>query len=341
MSGNNKNFDDQNGKSFPIFDHDTNIPYANRSIRMIVWVVITILLVGGFVGWFFYGSSSEYAERTNSQKTQMADSSFEQDSAHNPIYDFFYKMFSGVEDGLEDNPHSLDNIEDTDNLNLDTGDAYERAASAKLAIEEYEEYVEGQSQKGVASGEDDEYRHSIVDVVGSEIYGRKGQKTGDIFDVLVHKDTGKAKAVVLNEDESRSVRDLASLGFKKVLKQQVDGDILLTVAEERVEDTSEFRYADMDAQDYVSLRHLRDGQLIDFEGEVAGQIEAVIYENAEAQTLYFTLRPALAQQGAREFQIPFEEAEIVENRGGYDIQLTKAQTAALAKFLFEQEGQQQ
>lgn len=316
---------------------ETNQPYARRTIHTVFVFVLVLFLMGAFVGWYFFNPSEEEVETRDvyiqaQTEPQVPGNRYEEGTGRSGVYNFFYRMFGGIEDGLDDNPHNLSNVEHLDDYNLDNND-FDSNASAALAVERYAEQRAAQFE----ALNQDEYRHSVFDVVGSEVYGRKGDRAGTIHDILVNKDTGKAKVIIINDDNSHYERDLTAVKFKKVLKQQEDGDVMMTITEEKIEDKPDFRYSPVEDKNYVSLRHLRDGQLLDFEDKVAGQIDAVIYENAEAQNIYFTLRPVLAQHGISKFFLPFEDINIIESADGYDIKLTKEQTVALAETLFEGE----
>jgi len=330
MSEDNSKMDPKTANTF---GHDTHQPYARRSIRSVVFLVLVLCGACAFVGWYLFGTSSDgnKQDRTIAENSQqMPQNPYDENTGRSGVYNFFYKMFGGVEEGLEDSPHNLSNSEQlVDDYNPDGG--MDDMISASIAIENYAE----QRSARLQALKEDGYRHSVFDVVGSEVYDRKGVKAGAIFDVLVNKSTGKARAVVVKEDESRYERDLTTIRFKKIVKQQESGEVLLTVTEEKVEEKPDYNYSSLEDKNYISLRLLRGGQLLDFENKVAGQIDAIIYENAEAQNTYFTLRPVLAQQGISKFYLPFEDTNIVENPDGLDIRLTKEQTKALSKALFE------
>lgn len=323
--------------------NDKSQSFVLQSVSKTIGFVIALFLVGAFVGWYFYLPSEEevrerqaYIEseqRDPSLPTpdeQMPGNRYEEDSGRSDVYNFFYKVFGGIEDGLEDNSHNLNNVERLGDLNLDGGHV-DHSVSEVLTIKKMAELKAAQLE----ALNQDNYRHSVFDVVGSEVYGRKGGKVGEVYDILVNKDTGKAKVIVMNDDESRYERDLTALRFKNILKQHKDGGVMMTISEETIEDTPDFLYSSIGDTNYISLRALRDGQLLDFEGKVTGQIDAVIYENAEAHNIYFTLRPNLAQRVVTKFFLPFDEAQIIESIDGYDIKLTEEQTVELAEQLFK------
>lgn len=312
-------------------------PYARRAIKAVLGFALALLIIGAFVGWYFFTPSDDGTSNNNTSTpqqqtlaTQMPGNDYDQGSGRSSIYNFFYKVFGGIDDGLEDSPHNLNNVEHIDQMNIDTAELFNDEVSPTLNLKKISE----RRANALEAMNQDEYRHSVHDILGSDVYGRKGDKAGRIFDILVHKETGKARAIIVREGNVRYERDLTALRFKRVLKQSSEGDVVMTISEEKIEDKPDFRYASLEDTNYISLQHLRDGQLIDFEGNVTGQVDAVIYENAEAQNIYFTLRPILAREGISKFQLPFEEINIVESADGYDVKLTKEQTIALAKTLF-------
>lgn len=317
----------------PVINYENNQPYGKRSINAVFGFVIAVFLIGGFTAWFFFTPDEDTQSKMPyyAEGTQKPGNEYEAGSGRSAVYNFFYNVFGGIDDGLEDNPHNLENVERIDQFDIDVDMMDDE--EAVIAVEEYAE----RRAALLASIQEDDFRHSFLDVEGSDVIGRKGDRVGKIHDVVVHRETGMAKAIVVDEDGSRYERDLAAVRFKRITRQSPDGDVRLTIAEERVEAKPEFYYQDMNEDDYVSLRHLRHGQILDYRGEVAGQVEAVIYENAEAQNIYFALKPRLVPAGKpRVYGLPFEEVNIVENPDGFDIQLTREQTESLAETLYEQ-----
>jgi len=85
-----------------------------------------------------------------------------------------------------------------------------------------------------------------------------------------------------------------------------------------------------------SLREYFDGKILDFEGNVAGNISAVEHNEGDIQSFTFVLDDALTPEGeAREYVIPRDEVKVVQEGGAFYIQLTKLQTEALAAQLYD------
>lgn len=304
----------------PILEADHYSPFAKRSVWAIFLFVIGLILVGAFILWYagFFGSQEKMAQ-TESESGgavfESYDSRYPAESGKDSVYSFFRSLFSGASSGVANSPINL-----PESLK-------ERSLEAMTTLED--------NAQAIASI-DDGYSYSLYDVVGSDVVDIKGRRAGNVHDIIVDKETGEAGAVIVDEKGQSYRRELAFLSYQKVQKQEASGRVTLTVTDNKFEDNKEFRYTKLNEEGYVSLRNLRDGQVLDDQGKVAGQIEAVIYENAEAQTIVLKLKPSLTPKNkGREFSLNFEDANIIQNPDGYDIKLTAEQTEDLAKTLYE------
>ena len=152
---------------------------------------------------------------------------------------------------------------------------------------------------------------------------------------MIEKETGMARAVIVDPQGGYYNHDLARLRFDNVLKQQPAGKVRATITDDKIETKRPFLYDDVNDARFVSLRHLRDGQVLDDQGNVAGQVDAIIYQNAQAQRIFFALKPSLTSAGMPQiFGIPYEAVDVVQSADGFDIQLSKEQTQSLAHSLY-------
>lgn len=316
----------KSGKQPPVLDHDTELPYGDRSVRMILFILALVVAVIVGTTLIFFGevtgedttAGQKTAQSAAPQAATPASTAPARSDEPSAVQRFFEDMFSGADDGL-----------DPDDMNLDEASPVEHAVRAQLSLQE-----QAQSMSRGAGG----YRHSLYDVIDAQVIDESGQDVGEITDILVNQDTGAARTLILDEDNHTIARDLKDIQFSRVFKQAPDGTTRLSISDSAVEEKPGYSYAADEPGKYISLRRLRGGQLLDFEGNVAGQIDAVIYGNAEAQGLVIDLRPTLDRADSRtgnfHFFLPFSEADFVENPDGLDIKLTKEQTRALAQQLF-------
>ena len=178
----------------------------------------------------------------------------------------------------------------------------------------------------------DGFNYSFLDVVGKEIKDEEGNVAGELYDVLINKNTGKAQAIIMQDDGNTSAKDLKAISFNEILVQDTNGEVETTLDHGEIMEKPKFKYIKSDNPDMLSLRQLQKGQILDMDGNVAGDVHAVIYENAEARNIYFRLEPSLRPKGSTGmFGLPFEAVNIKMNKDGYDVLLTEEQTLALAK----------
>lgn len=331
-----------------ILDHESEQPFAQRSVRTVFAIVIGLFLFGAFFGWFFFGGSPEENEvhqeqaqayeSTNSEgdpfvpppgEEQMPESHYQEGSGRSGIYNFFYQMFGGIDDGLEDNPLNLENVSHVDDLNIDTKRLFHKdeapALSAGSGSTGDARQLERESQS--------ENNHFVNDVIGSDVFDVKGLNAGKIFDIIINKESGEGRAIIVSDDNKRYERSLSAISFKRIADQEKDGDTMVTVTEEKIEDSPDFNYSSLNDEKYISLRLLDSGQVEDFEGNVAGEIDAVIYEEELVQSIFFKVRPEFVQTDMDTFQIAFKDADIVRGEKGYNVRLNKEQTLKLAEML--------
>lgn len=313
-----------NPNTAPVWGQEVDQPYARRSIFNIFMAIVLII---GFIYIILWWSSEPETNQNLDQRVvleeQMPGNRYPDGSVRGGIYDLFYKIFGGIEDGLEDNPHNLNNVDHLDDFNLNQGNVVLKGKTPIKTVEPVEGTVVPKPEDG--------YKYSVYDIIGSKVQGVEVQNTGKVHDILIHKDTGKAKGIVLNDEGVYYDRDLKILKFKNVLHQTPEGEVEMMITEDIIKDRPEFDYQAVVNSEYISLRNLRDGQVLSHDGDFLGQIDAVIYQNAEAQSIYFKLQSSL-------FKIPYDAAKIIENSDGYDIQLTEKQTESLLISLKNNEG---
>lgn len=83
---------------------------------------------------------------------------------------------------------------------------------------------------------------------------------------------------------------------------------------------------------------LFDGKILDFEGKVAGDIEAVQYADNQAEMFTFRVKQELTPADKpRHYSVPKDEVKVVQDGTVFFIQLNEEQTRALAEALYTPE----
>lgn len=150
-----------NPETAPVVSSEANQPYAKRTIKNVFWIAAIVVAISFFAGWFFFSPSMKETSQTSQQalteQAQLTSNPLEnkqnnkaQTSPSKSVYSFFYALFSGAEDGLEENPHNLENVDNLDQFNIDnTGieiDPVILASQLKPQsgnLKQYESYFDG------------------------------------------------------------------------------------------------------------------------------------------------------------------------------------------------------
>lgn len=177
---------------------------------------------------------------------------------------------------------------------------------------------------------------AFVDLTYKSIKGEDGQAVGWIHDILVDPETGSAAKIIYTrpEVEDETNPDLASVDYRHVLVQEQDGDIQLSIDETLLKDDYKFQYTPDIFKQYISLKYLRHGNVIDSFDETVGRIMAVIYRDNKIENIFVALSENLASGQDRLFNVPFEASQIVQDQDGFDLHLTARQTESIADQLY-------
>lgn len=277
----------------------TNSKFKTNSGKMIIFLAVTTLSAPmGFI----------YASHANAQSYYGVQS----DGIGGMINDFLKSIMGSMGSGGDD-------------IALGTVDT----SSAEAYLDKEIERIKNQN---------DGYINSFANFIGKDVLDVDQNKVGEIHDIIVYKSTGKSVNLIVNKDGNAAVRELKAVSFKDILTQSENGETQLTLNSGAFSEDKDFDYADMDFNKYLSLKYLLEGQVLDDKNEVAGKIEAVIYENAEVKNICFLLKPKLINNAENSeesrFSLPFKYSNITKNVDGYDLKLNNKQTVALAENLF-------
>lgn len=179
------------------------------------------------------------------------------------------------------------------------------------------------------------YSHSIFDIIGLQVKTSEGQKLGTIEDILVHRWSRQAEALILKDRGGFVLKNLGLFHLHENMKKAVNKKDVITLDGDLKNLADHSRKAE--EEDWISLNRLRNGDIIDFEGHFVGKVKAVVYGNDEVQGLYFDLCSTLKQLEDKPLYIPFNVLQFIEHAGKLNVMLTKEQTYSLARCLLTKE----
>jgi sporulation protein YlmC with PRC-barrel domain len=306
-------------RTAPIIDQDHNQTFARRTVSFFISLVLIVVVVCGFLFWFVLPSDDDpsvsQAERQPATETYASSPQMQQSDSEN-------SNDQGVVDMVAE---AIEPFTASDTNSPASGPQGDVGASLAM-----QEYINETARPEMA-----ERAQPAAGIINSFVWDNRGENAGKIQDILIDKSTGRAQAILVREDNSFYAQDLALLEFDTVQSQEEDGDIHITISEDTLEQQPDFNYdALRQDENFLSLQNLERGQVLDVDGNVVGNIENVFYRNAEVQRIYFRIAPALVPAGGDQIlSLPYESGEIVDTADGFDIQLTRDQTIALAEAL--------
>ena len=134
------------------------------------------------------------------------------------------------------------------------------------------------------------------------------------------------------------LEDLGRFKLDKKLSQGINAQEPILLDPEASANQKDINNTNIPEESWISLRRLKNAEIIDYEGGFVGNVRTVIYGNNEVQGLYFELCQSLKQFDNKPLYIPFNALQFVENASGLKVMLTKAQTQSLARCLFTKES---
>lgn len=288
-----------------VISNEHHHPYARRSITTFFTIIGIIILF--LSGVFFFRPSSDNEPKNvtynEGDTTYQADLKLPGDEVDNAIAGAVDKFF------------------DVEPQNVIPGEAVNSVIDVTNYIN-----VRTQTERVV-------YQNSFYNVMDSAVDDVNGEKIGELSDIVINKDTGDATAIIMDREDSLYQSDLDAISFEEIRYKDDNGDFVTTVTEKDITNRQDFDYTMLGDQ-HVSLKNLESGQVFDDKGKYVGEIDALIYRDAEVNNIYFSLKPSLTPRN-REMTIkyPFDDLNIIESPDGYDVHLSTEETRQLAELL--------
>lgn len=315
-----------------VVNNDFSQPYARRSVGAVFLFSILAVIILLFAGWYFfdYGESETNIVYSQEQLAGQAPGNpHAPDSGRSAVYNFFYNVFEGINDAVGGaNPDNLDAGVDIPA----TGGMSDQ--EALVALEQFYRQFDGQDSNTQTQ--------SAFDVLGSSVLNEGGQKVAHLYDIIIDKSSGQAQRFVLDrntaEDQGNDP-DLVVMPFAQINMPVSDEIMAFGLEMTDFQNAPDFTYEnDFNAQDTISLLYLRNADIQDYQGNIIGQVDTVLFENAGAQTIYFSLTsPVGTDIPAQEFMISYNALDVVQVPDGYDLKLSRVQSLHLVERLFPTE----
>ncbi len=181
---------------------------------------------------------------------------------------------------------------------------------------------------------------TAVGIIDQPVYNRGGERVATVKDIILDAN-GKASMIVLADGEFPGVdMKLTAFNYSLLTQQNTDGDIIMPLTEDMIDQAAAFSYDKKDESDKVrvtpnngySVAELLKADLINEKKEEIAQIDNISLKSGQADQLIVDFNRVLGL-GGEKAAIGYKEAKIVrDDKGNLDFQLNANQTAQFENF---------
>ncbi len=169
-------------------------------------------------------------------------------------------------------------------------------------------------------------------MIGKPVHNANGESIGKVTDIILDQN-GKASMVVVADGEFIGMGKKAAFDYNTIANINADGDVIMPLTEAMIENAAEFSYDAADAGDGVSVMSsngysvakLLDGQVVNQNKNVVGEIDNISFVNGSASQLIVGFDKILGL-GGKKASLNFSSATMIKDGDGYDFQLSAAQS---------------
>ncbi|MDF2368227.1 PRC-barrel domain-containing protein [Sneathiella sp.] len=181
-------------------------------------------------------------------------------------------------------------------------------------------------------------RAMATNIIGEPVYNPKEERVGVIKDVILDQD-GKAVMVVVGDGDFFGLGKLAAFDYGSMVKMNADGDIVMPITEEAIEQAAEFTYDEKAAGDKMltmsasgySVEKLLDANLVNAKGEKVGDIDDITFTDGKASQLIVGVDKILGL-GGEEISLPYDTAKVITVEDEFEYQLSAKKASLITNY---------
>jgi sporulation protein YlmC with PRC-barrel domain len=141
-------------------------------------------------------------------------------------------------------------------------------------------------------------------LIGETVINTQGEKVADVKDIIVDKD-GKARLVVVSGGGVLGIGSkVAAFDYDKVVEQQPDGKVVMTLSDDMISHAKDFSYDQKDWRKAkvipagsVSVNAMLKGDVMDNRGKKVANVENVYFRNADVSQVIVGFNKKLGMGG--------------------------------------------
>lgn len=175
-------------------------------------------------------------------------------------------------------------------------------------------------------------RKTANGIIGHPVYNGKDESVATVTDIILDKD-GKASMIVVS-DGMFGMGKKAAFDYSAVTRVEKDGDVIMPLSEEMIDNAASFSYHNADKGDDkmrvipdngYSVSRLLRGRLLDQNKESVADIENISFKNGMADQLIIGFDKTLGFGGERAV-LSYKDATIIRHGNALDFQLSANKT---------------
>lgn len=175
-------------------------------------------------------------------------------------------------------------------------------------------------------------------MINSMVYNGNGERVAKVHDIILD-DQGKAIMIVVSDGEFIGLGKKAAFDYSAITRVNADGDVIMPLTEEMINNAVEFSYDKKDEGGKVrvipnngfSAAKLLDGKLVDQNKKTVAQIDNISFRSGKANQLIVGFDKILGM-GGEKAALAYNDVKMIPDGDGYDYQLDATQAAHFEAF---------
>lgn len=176
-------------------------------------------------------------------------------------------------------------------------------------------------------------------MLGSAVVNQADERVGTVKDIILNENGDASMVIVADFEVPGFDGKLAAFDYDLVTRQNEDGDVIMPLTEEMIDQATEFSYeADakgdnlsiMPATGY-SVAEILDADVLNPQNETVGEIENVAFNNGAASQIIVSFDEIMGMGGERA-ALGFSDAPIVRDGDDLDFKLSANQAAQFESY---------